>query len=181
MSTPQEQYLDAMSAAADSWAKAAQQFFNTTPQASFPVASVDPSEVIDQVFDFAEQFLAAQRQFAKSLATASGTVADTMRSQAESFQTTLTEAAEQNIAATQKFVDSNSEIAQSASKSAAAEAEKVVEAAQANVNAATDKVVAAGEKNAAATTSAAKKTTAAATAPAKKAAASPRKRAAKKA
>ncbi len=127
MSTPQEQYLDAMNAAADSWAKAAQQFFQATPQTSFPVSSVDPSEVIDQVFDFAEQFLSAQRQFAKSLATASSNVADTMRSQAETFQNTVTEATERNLAAAKDLVDTSSSISAGVAEAAQSNVEAVVE------------------------------------------------------
>lgn len=165
MSTPQEQYLDAMNAAADNWAKAAQQFFTTTPQTSFPVSSVEPSEVIDQVFDFAEQFLSAQRQFAKSLATGASSVADTMRTQAETFQQNLSEAAERGIEATTKFVDTNASIAQDATETAKGNAEKVGQ----DVKAATETAAKKTEETAAAAT-----TTPAKKAPAKKTATSTR-------
>jgi acyl-CoA dehydrogenase-like protein len=48
----------------------------TAPEAATP--EVDPQQVIDQVFDFAEKMLAVQREFAKSLATA-GSATDAAR------------------------------------------------------------------------------------------------------
>lgn len=53
----------------------------TAPEAATP--EVDPQQVIDQVFDFAEKMLAVQREFAKSLATA-GSATEAARQQSES-------------------------------------------------------------------------------------------------
>ena len=39
MTNPQEQYLDAMNSAADTWAKAAQQFFTAPQSTNFPVVN----------------------------------------------------------------------------------------------------------------------------------------------
>ena len=59
----QEAVLDAMQA----WTKNAQSAFST-PAAGF-TGPKNADQVIDQVFDFAEQMLAVQRQFAKNLAS----------------------------------------------------------------------------------------------------------------
>lgn len=152
MTSPQEQYLDAMNSAADTWAKAAQQFFTAPQAANFPSVNVDASEVIDQVFDFAEQFLSAQRQFAKSLASAGNNVAEQMRSQAETFQSTVQEATEQSLAAGQEFADKSAELNKDATAKASAAAEKVadetVAATKANVEAASEAVSSAADKGA---------------------------------
>lgn len=60
----QQAVLDAFEA----WTKSAQSAFST-PTASL-ASPLRPEQVIDQVFDFAEQMLSVQRQFAKSMATA---------------------------------------------------------------------------------------------------------------
>jgi hypothetical protein len=106
MATPQEQYTEALrtgqeavTGAVDSWTKAAQQAFGLTPSAApFPV--VDPAQLIDQVFDFAEKLLESQRQFAKNLAEASVQMGDTLRQQAE----TATDTAAQNAREASKNV-----------------------------------------------------------------------------
>jgi acetyl-CoA carboxylase carboxyltransferase component len=89
MANPQDQYTDALrtsqeavAGALDSWTKAAQQAFGVIPNT--PFSPVDPGQIIDQVFDFAERLLETQRQFAKSLAEASVQASDTLRQQAES-------------------------------------------------------------------------------------------------
>jgi len=72
MTSPQEQYADslrsgqeAVAKAIDAWTKSAQSAFGT--QSSATAGSFDPNQVIDQVFDFAEQMLRAQREYAKTL------------------------------------------------------------------------------------------------------------------
>lgn len=78
MSSPQEQYLETLKKsqqavldAVEAWTKSAQSAF-AAPAAS-PPGEVRPDQVIDQVFDFAEQMLAVQRQFAKSLTAVAST------------------------------------------------------------------------------------------------------------
>lgn len=73
MTSPQEQYTESLKKnqqavldAFEAWTKSAQSAF-TTPTANL-TSPLRPDQVIDQVFDFAEQMLAVQRQFAKSLA-----------------------------------------------------------------------------------------------------------------
>ena len=74
MTSPQQytdtfkQTQDTMITAFDAWTKAFQQGLGQLPGAG----AVDPTQVIDQVFDFASMLLNAQRDFAKQLvATAS--------------------------------------------------------------------------------------------------------------
>jgi acetyl-CoA carboxylase carboxyltransferase component len=76
MTSLPEQYLDSMRqsqeavrTAIDSWTKSVQQMFGQTP--SISAGSVDADQIIDQVFDFAEQMLKMQRQFAKTLVASS--------------------------------------------------------------------------------------------------------------
>lgn len=78
MSTPAEQYAESLKKnqqavldAFEAWTKSAQGAFST-PAAGVP-SQLRPDQVIDQVFDFAEQMLAVQRQFAKSMAATAPT------------------------------------------------------------------------------------------------------------
>jgi hypothetical protein len=78
MSSVQEQYTESLKKsqqavldAFEAWTKSAQSAFST-PGVTVP-AQPGPDQVIDQVFDFAEQMLAVQRQFAKSLAATAAT------------------------------------------------------------------------------------------------------------
>jgi acetyl-CoA carboxylase carboxyltransferase component len=74
MTSVQEQYAESLRSsqaavvqAMESWTKSAQSAFS--PTAPDAAVTVSPEQVIDQVFDFAEQMLEMQRKFAKSLAT----------------------------------------------------------------------------------------------------------------
>jgi hypothetical protein len=76
MASPTEQYTESLKKsqeavleAMQAWTKSAQSAFST-PAASL-AGPKNAAQVIDQVFDFAEQMLAVQRQFAKNLATLS--------------------------------------------------------------------------------------------------------------
>ena len=46
-------------------------------------AAVDPKQIIDQVFDFAEKMLEVQREFAKNLASTAAAAGEATRQQAE--------------------------------------------------------------------------------------------------
>ena len=72
MSSPAEQYTESLKKsqqavveAIEAWTKSAQSAF-TMPTATLSGEN-GTDQVIDQVFDFAEQMLAVQRQFAKNL------------------------------------------------------------------------------------------------------------------
>jgi prophage DNA circulation protein len=70
--TPQEQYLDALRQGQDTFVKAIQLWSDNVEKTLSGTASAarevpSPEEVVDNVFGFAEQLLAAQRDFAKRL------------------------------------------------------------------------------------------------------------------
>ena len=78
MASPTEQYTESLKKsqeavldAIQAWTKSAQSAFSA-PAAGL-AAPTSTDQVIDQVFDFAEQMLAVQRQFAKNLASLSTT------------------------------------------------------------------------------------------------------------
>lgn len=80
MSTPQDQYKqsvqqtqDAFQNAVDSWTKTVQQGFGSVPSAP---TQVDPRQVVDQVFDFAEKMLEMQRDLTKNLLQSSQTLGE---------------------------------------------------------------------------------------------------------
>lgn len=73
---------DAVVKAFEQWTDTAKGAWAATPGAGTP--EVDPQQVIDQVFDFAEKMLALQREFAKSLAANAASATRTAREQSES-------------------------------------------------------------------------------------------------
>jgi hypothetical protein len=86
MTSLQEPFLDAMRQsqqavlnAFESWTKSVQQTFGAATSGTAQVGSVDPNEIVDQVFDFAEKMLESQRQFAKNLMAASAQAAEAAR------------------------------------------------------------------------------------------------------
>jgi hypothetical protein len=90
MATAQEQYTeyvkqsqDAVQSAVDTWTKTVQDAFGQLPS-TLPTTptSIDPEQVIDQVFDFAASLLGAQREFAKNLVHTSTSLAETVRQSA---------------------------------------------------------------------------------------------------
>lgn len=73
MSQSQDQYRElvqqsqeAFQNAVDTWTKTVQDTMSSAGVASSPV-QVDPQQVVDQVFEFAEQMLAMQRDFTRNL------------------------------------------------------------------------------------------------------------------
>jgi hypothetical protein len=86
MTTAQEQYTeivkqgqDAVRTAVDTWTRTVQDTFGKLPA----TPPVDADQVIDQVFDFADKMLSAQRDFAKHLVKAGNGALDTARQGAE--------------------------------------------------------------------------------------------------
>jgi len=78
MSSPTEQYTDSLKKSQEAVLEAIQAWTNSAQKAfSAPTAGLggqpNPNQVIDQVFDFAEQMLAVQRQFAKNMAAVAST------------------------------------------------------------------------------------------------------------
>jgi hypothetical protein len=87
MTSIQEPFLDAMRqsqqaalTAFESWTKTVQQTFGQATSGA-TTGTVDPNEVVDQVFDFAEKMLETQRQFAKNLMAASVSAAEAVQRQ----------------------------------------------------------------------------------------------------
>lgn len=83
MATVQEQYTeivkqsqDAVLSAVDTWTRTVQDAFGQVPT---PTTQVDPSDVIDQVFEFATKLLAMQRDFAHNLVKTSSAATDALR------------------------------------------------------------------------------------------------------
>jgi hypothetical protein len=88
MTSIQEPFLDAMRqsqqaalSAFESWTKTVQQTFGQATSGTPGTGTVDPNEVVDQVFDFAEKMLETQRQFAKNLMSASVQAAEAVQRQ----------------------------------------------------------------------------------------------------
>jgi hypothetical protein len=85
MSNPQDQYRDlvqqsqqAIQSAVDTWTKTVQDTVTSLP--SNPT-QVDPGQVVDQVFDFAERMLEMQRDFTKNLLQNSAAIAQSVSRQ----------------------------------------------------------------------------------------------------
>ena len=74
-----KQTQDTLLTAFDAWTRAFQQGLGQLPGA----VQVDPTQVIDQVFDFAATVLNVQREFAKQLVASSTATADALRSGAK--------------------------------------------------------------------------------------------------
>jgi hypothetical protein len=89
MTTQQDTYTETLRSgqeavvkAFESWTDSAKSAWQNVPGAA--PARVEPQQVIDQVFDFAEKMLAVQREFAKSLAATAESAGESARQQSES-------------------------------------------------------------------------------------------------
>ena len=87
MSNPQDQYREyleqnqqAFQTAVDTWSKTVEQAVSATPAKP---AQVDPQQVVNQVFDFAERMLAMQRDFTTSLLSNTLALSNRVTGQAE--------------------------------------------------------------------------------------------------
>ena len=85
MSTPTDQYRDyveqnsqAFQTAVESWTKTVEQTVSAVPTNP---AQVDPQQVVNSVFDFAERMLAMQREFTTNLLANSLTLTNRASSQ----------------------------------------------------------------------------------------------------
>ena len=112
MTSPQDKYAEAMRTsqaavveAFESWTKSAQSAIGGVPGLSVP--QVEPQQVIDQVFDFAEKLLEVQRDFAKSLARTAAAASESARQQTESV-----------VGAVQKHAEATSTVVKDAAQSA---------------------------------------------------------------
>ena len=74
------------------WTDTAKGAWAAAPGAATP--EVDPQQVVEQVFDFAEKMLAVQREFAKSLAATAASATEAARQQSESVVSAVRQQAE---------------------------------------------------------------------------------------
>jgi hypothetical protein len=95
MTTPQDQFTDvarrgqeAVTTAMRAWAENVQAMMASG--AGGPSGVPSPQQVVDNVFDFAEQMLAAQREFAKTLLAAGAQATEAAASQAREAATSMT-------------------------------------------------------------------------------------------
>jgi prophage DNA circulation protein len=94
-STPQDQYLEALRQGQDTYVKAVQLWSDNVEKMLSGASSTtgqapSPEQVIDEVFGFAEQLLAAQRDFAKRLLRATAPAVDAAQSAAQPTTGTTT-------------------------------------------------------------------------------------------
>jgi hypothetical protein len=88
--SPQDQYLDAVREGQEAWANAVRAWSESVQRmwgdASSTTTRQAPTaeQVIDNVFGFAEELLAAQRDFAKRLVQATAPAADAAQSRGKS-------------------------------------------------------------------------------------------------
>lgn len=87
MSSPSDQYREyvdqnqqAFQTAVDTWSKTVEQTVSAIPTNP---TQVDPQQVVNQVFDFAERMLAMQRDFTTNLLSNTLAVSNRMTGQAE--------------------------------------------------------------------------------------------------
>jgi hypothetical protein len=90
LTSAQEQYLDAVREGQEAWIKAVREWSDSVQRmwgdASSATTREAPSaeQVIDNVFGFAEQLLAAQRDFAKRLVQETAPAADAAQAKGQS-------------------------------------------------------------------------------------------------
>jgi hypothetical protein len=112
--TIQDQYTDTVRQAQQSWSGVVQSAADNVQKAfaqPTPFTTIDPSEAIDQVFDFWEKTLEVQRDFAKQLAGASIAVGERVRAQAETVREGVREQAESTKRVVREQAESSREAA----------------------------------------------------------------------
>ncbi len=114
MTSPQDKYADAvrqgqqaMTDAVETWTDSAQKAMGSMGSlGSMPniPEGIPPQQVIDQVFDFAEKMLQAQREFAKNMASTAVSATESARQHAESVADAVRQNTEQTGQAVQDAV-----------------------------------------------------------------------------
>jgi hypothetical protein len=121
----QEQYTSTVKQTQDAWVGIVESL--TENLQSFgkqsPFAVVDPAEAIDQVFDFWEKTLEAQREVAKQLVGVTVAAGERVRTQAEQLGSVVREQAEQVTGAAREQAEA-AEKAERAQAAAARRAER---------------------------------------------------------
>lgn len=101
-----------------------------------PFPTVDPTEAIDQVFDFWEKTLETQREVAKQLVGATVAAGERVRTQAEEFGSVVREQAEQVTGAVREQAEQVTGAAREQAKAAREQAEAAEKAERAQAAAA---------------------------------------------
>ena len=135
----QDQYTDtlrqsqeAWSGAIETWTNGVQKAFGSSPVAPFggsvfgstPFTITDPAATVDQLFDFAEKVLEVQREFVKNLTSATVSVGQAVRHQAESAGQAVRSQAESTG---QLIREHNDKAAQAASDAVAKATDKIAD------------------------------------------------------
>jgi len=126
--TIQDQYIETFRQTQETWAGLVRSFTNdaqrTFGQPSTLFTLVDPNETIDQVFDFWEKSLEAQRKVAKQLVGVSISAGEKVREQAESVSALVRQNADSFGEALREQADAVTATLQSAAASVREQAAK---------------------------------------------------------
>ena len=121
----QEQYTSTVKQTQDAWVGIVESLTENLQsfgkQSPFPV--VDPAEAIDQVFDFWEKTLEAQREVAKQLVGVTVAAGERVRTQAEQLGSVVREQAEQVTSAAREQAQAVREQAEAARRAERAQVE----------------------------------------------------------
>ncbi len=112
--TIQDQYVSTVRQAQQTWTDAAESAAGTVQkafaQSASPFAIINPTQAIDQIFDFWEKTLDVQREVAKQLVGATVAASDRAREQAES----VAEAVRENVESAKRAAREQAESAEEA-------------------------------------------------------------------
>jgi gas vesicle protein len=126
--TIQDQYIETFRQTQETWADVVKSFTVDTPwtfgQPSPLFSYIDPNKTIDQVFDFWEKSLEAQRTVAKQLVGATISAGDTFREQVESVSAVVRQNVDSVGEALREQADSVTSTLQSAASAVRDEAAK---------------------------------------------------------
>jgi hypothetical protein len=114
--TIQDQYLSTVRQATETWTGVAEALTDNVQkafaQAAGPFEHIDPNAAIDQVFDFWEKTLEAQRGVVKQFAGVTVAAAEQVRSQAESLGTAVREQTESASQTVREYAEATQDAAQ---------------------------------------------------------------------
>jgi hypothetical protein len=126
--TIQEQYIETFRQSQETWADMVKSFTNDAPwtfgQSSPLFSYLDPNKAVDQVFDFWEKSLEAQRTVAKQLVSATLSASEKVREQVESVSAVVRQNADSVGEALREQADSVTTTLQSAAATVRDEAAK---------------------------------------------------------
>ena len=126
--TIQDQYIETFRQTQETWADLAKSFTNDAQRTFGPPSSlftlVDPNETIDQVFDFWEKSLEAQRKVAKQLVGVTISAGEKVREQIESVGAVVRQNADSVGQALREQADSVTATLQSAAAAVREQAAK---------------------------------------------------------